>query len=183
MISISLPNNHYRRGSRPRRSGLFSVALLAAIMFSPQASRALDVGEAAPDFTIASKDNATVSLAQLKGKVVYLDFWASWCGPCRKTLPWMNTLSQKFKPTEFEVVAINIDKDRQKALELADSVALALRVGLDPEGNVARQYALPTMPTSFLIDRSGRVIAVHRGFHDGDDQELESLIKEKLTSH
>lgn len=129
------------------------------------------------------KDGKEISLASLKGKVVYLDFWASWCGPCALSFPYMSELSKKHKGDGLEVVAISVDESREEAEVFLSSHKPDFTIGHDPNGNCPKTYGIETMPTSYLIDRKGTLREVHHGFRDSDRGELDSaiiaLLKEK----
>lgn len=142
------------------------------------------VGERAPDFSLPSLDGPKVTLSQLKGSIVVIDFWASWCGPCKKELPELNALAQKYAGANppVVIVAIGIDKERANAEKLVRALKLSgLRILLDPEGRVASAYDLPTMPSSFVVDASGLVQHVHVGFTSGDEKvfatEIDGLLQ------
>ncbi len=135
----------------------------------------------------AASENATVApawplLKPLNGKVVLVDFWASWCGPCLQSFPWMNELQQKHAGEGLVIVAVNLDQERALADAFLQKVPAKFRLEFDPAGNIARQFDVQAMPTSFLIDRSGRVRARHAGFKDkhraGREEQIEQLLKE-----
>lgn len=133
----------------------------------------------APDISLPSIDGE-VQLGDLKGKVVYLDFWASWCEPCKKSFPWMNSIKQKYADEGFEIFAVNLDKDRKLADEFLQAMAINFIVAFDESGTSASEYKLKGMPTSYLIGRDGRVHASHIGFRDKDKDKLEKAIKTLL---
>ena len=134
------------------------VTLLAvATLFLSQAY-AVEFGKPAPDFDLQNIKQEAVKLSSYQGKVVYLDFWASWCGPCRQTFPWMNQLQAKYGKDGFEIVAVNIDKKRPDADKFLAQIAAEFTVLFDNKLNVARSYELKAAPTSFLIDRAGNVV-------------------------
>lgn len=141
---------------------------------------ATDKGDQAPDFSLASLDNTTISLDQLKGKVVYLDFWASWCGPCRFSLPFMNTLHAQYGKDGLVVLAINIDTDRARAERALADVSPQYSVLLDPTGSVPGLYNPGKMPTSFIIGRDGTVKVVHEGFKPEDSATITAAIESAL---
>ncbi|MCO6430085.1 MAG: TlpA family protein disulfide reductase [Deltaproteobacteria bacterium] len=151
-----------------------TVALTAISAF------ALDVGATAPEFSLPTRDGKQVTLSDLRGKVVYLDFWASWCGPCKRSLPWMNKLKRQFGEERLHVLAVNLDTDKDDAERLLKETASNIPVAFDAAGSVAELYRLTTMPTSFLIDGSGKVLQVYEGFHEKDEEKIESAIKEQL---
>lgn len=130
---------------------------------------AVSPGDMAPNFNL--KNLATGKLDSLKkyrGKVVYLDFWASWCGPCRQSLPLLNELRQELNRKGFEVIAVNLDENLSDATKFLDQYPVQYPVLLNPKGTVPNKYKLPGMPTSYLIDRKGKVKKVHVGFKEAD---------------
>lgn len=111
------------------------------------------------------------SLAAYKGKVVYLDFWASWCTPCKLSFPWMNDLQRQYAQKGLVVVAVNVDHDRAAAGAFLHDTPASFPVIYDPEGKIAEHFDVKDMPTSVLIGRDGAVHYVHQGFtpsHEGD---------------
>ena len=158
---------------------LRAVALTVCLIARP--AGALDVGQMAPDFKSTTFAGQAVDLASHQGKVVYLDFWASWCAPCRKTLPWMNELPGKYAGQGLAVLAVNEDSKPVLAEAMMQEQRAGFTTVADEGGRIASAYALPTMPSSFLIDRQGRVRAVFRGFREGDHLEIESQINKLLS--
>ena len=122
------------------------------------------------------------ALEKLAGKVVLVDFWASWCAPCLRSFPWMNELQQRHAADGFAVLAVNLDQDRQLADAFLHKMPAKFQLEFDPAGAVARQFKVETMPTSFLIDRHGRLRARHAGFRDAQraerEQQIQQLLKE-----
>jgi cytochrome c biogenesis protein CcmG, thiol:disulfide interchange protein DsbE len=164
-----------------RQSRFLKVALIASLAL-PLIANAVDAGKAAPDFQLPGLKQDSVKLSNYKGKVVYLDFWASWCGPCKKTFPWLNELQKKYAKDGFEVVGVNVDAKRADADSFLVTTPAEFTVLLDPEGKVANTYELQGMPSSYIIDRTGKVFLAHRGFKDGEAAELEGKIKQLLQS-
>jgi thiol-disulfide isomerase/thioredoxin len=158
------------------------MMLGAAFALSAHAAHAAQTGQPAPDFSLPGL-KGDVTLSQLKGKVVYLDFWASWCVPCRKTFPWMNEMTKKYGKDGFEVVAINLDKKREDADGFLAKIPAEFTVALDQQGAAAKLYELQGMPSSFIIDRSGVVQVAHKGFKDGQQDELEAQIKKAVSAN
>ena len=128
----------------------FFITLFATAVF--QAALA----ESAPDFAI-SHSTGTTTLKDLRGRVVYLDFWASWCTPCRRSFPWMNEMKAKYADRGFEIVSVNLDQERALAETFLQQVPASFTVVYDPAGELATRYGLKGMPTSFLIDRKQKV--------------------------
>jgi cytochrome c biogenesis protein CcmG/thiol:disulfide interchange protein DsbE len=116
------------------------------------------------------------ALADLRGRVVYVDFWASWCGPCRRSFPWLNALQRRFGGHGLTVVAINVDKRRADADRFLQQYPAGFTVVFDPAGIVPAAYDVPGMPASYVIDRGGNVVEIERGFLDERAEALEVRI-------
>lgn len=142
----------------------FSTAVRAAQ--APNASWPTDQGE--------------LRLEQLRGKVVYLDFWASWCTPCRQSFPWMNELQARYAEEGLVVVGVNLDKDRELVERFLAKYPAQFTVAYDPTGGTAASFAVKGMPSSYLIDRNGEIRLSHIGFREKDRAELETRIQEVL---
>ena len=162
-----------------------TVALFTIMITSPSEARTRSVAAAtAADFTLPAR-TGEVRLAELRGKVVYVDFWASWCGPCRSSFPWMAQLAERYQGRGFEVVAVNLDKDRTLAEAfLAEHLAKTpegFAVAFDPAGRTAGSYQVAAMPTSFVIGRDGRVLLRHAGFDARRTDDVVKRIEEALA--
>ena len=141
---------------------------------SPGLALALPAGKPAPDFEFKSPAGVRGTLSSLRGKAVLVDFWASWCEPCKKELPLLATLARKLAPQGVEIILVNIDEVRANADAFLKSVKVTLPIHFDPDGkDVAARYEPPTMPTSFLVDAAGVIRHVNAGFELGDEKELE----------
>jgi thiol-disulfide isomerase/thioredoxin len=134
----------------------------------------------APDFTLPSLGGPNLRLQEQRGRVVMVNFWASWCGPCRVEMPHLARLYEKYHGAGFTVLAVNIDEDPRKAANLASQLGMRFPVLLDSEKKVSRLYDLSTMPSTILIDRDGRVRYVHRGYRDGYEETYDRQIRELL---
>ena len=154
-----------------------SLVLLCLLV--PLAAPALERGDPAPDFEL-SGGAGLVHLRDFRGKVVYLDFWASWCVPCRQSFPWMNDMQARYRDKGLAVLAINADFRAADAARFLQQVPAHFDIAYDPAGNVTRSYAVRAMPTSLLIDRDGRILDVHRGFSQEERVERERRIREAL---
>jgi len=119
-----------------------------------------------------------LDLGELKGRVVYLDFWASWCAPCRESFAWMNRLQQQLGPEGLVIVAVNVDRERRDAERFIRAHPAHFRIVFDPDGLLPEKFAVQGMPTSFLIDRDGRVQARHEGFRLTDREALARAVRE-----
>ena len=126
--------------------------------------------------------NEIKTLAKVtKGDVVYVDFWASWCNPCRKSFPWLNTANTAYKSHGLKVVAVNVDKDKQLANDFLDKVDVSFPVLYDPDGRFAQAFQLKGMPSSFILDDKGEVLASHVGFFEDKIDIYEEKIESLLT--
>ncbi|WP_243890163.1 TlpA family protein disulfide reductase [Shewanella algae] len=128
-----------------------------------------------------SRDDGTqVSLNDYKGKVIYLDFWASWCAPCRKSFPWMQHMHHKYRETDLAIIAVNLDTDSQLGREFLQQLDADFDVLYDPEGRLARRLDLQGMPSSFLFDRDGKLLCSHVGFFTERQSQYEAELKRAL---
>jgi cytochrome c biogenesis protein CcmG, thiol:disulfide interchange protein DsbE len=149
--------------------------LAAALLLASPATFAVDVGQAAPDVELPGATGAQ-KLSDLKGKVVYLDFWASWCGPCRQSFPWMNDMQKKYGAKGLQIVGMNLDAKRADADKfLADNPA-SFALAFDAKGESPKRVGVKGMPTSVLIGADGKVLAVHQGFKEEERAELEARL-------
>lgn len=134
----------------------------------------------APAFSVAG-EAGKLNLADFRGKVVYLDFFASWCGPCRASFKWLNDAHEKYADKGLVVIAVNVDKEKDLAAQFLKENPAKFRIGYDPEGNVAQAYQLKGMPSSYMIDRKGRIQVVHVGYRAKDNGKLEQDIQRLLA--
>jgi peroxiredoxin len=184
-IRAASPRRRPTGCSRARGAGLrAAAAVLATLTALASTAAAIDEGQPAPAFRAPALDGGgTVSLAAHRGKVVYLDFWASWCAPCLTSLPLLEELRKEFSPRDFQVVAVNVDRDLEKARRFLERRPIGYPSASDPEGRLPGRFGVETMPTSFLIDRHGLVRHVHPGFRksdlDGLRATIAELVKEK----
>jgi thiol-disulfide isomerase/thioredoxin len=122
------------------------------------------------------------ALQPVTGKVVWVDFWASWCVPCRRSFPWMNSMQAKYAGQGLEIIAVNVDKERKLADDFVKETPANFELRFDPAGDLAKQFQVQAMPSSFLLDASGRVIEKHFGFKLADSAQYEQAIKAALAA-
>lgn len=165
-----------------KKPSFIHAALALAFSFGSLSGNALalEAGQAAPEIALKDLGGKPVKLSALKGKVVLVDFWASWCGPCRESLPVLEKLSKQYKDKGFVVLGVNIDNDVAAAQKFLKDVPVSFPVVSDTGKLVAKSYAPPTMPSSYLVDKNGKVHAVHAGFKASDAAKLEAEIKALL---
>ena len=160
------------------------VIVLALNLLLASTAWCVSEGDMAPEFVLpVLGGETTASLSASHGKVRYLDFWASWCPPCRVSVPEIVDLQEDLGGDRFEVVAINVDERVDDALRFLERYPMNYVVLSDPQGATAGAYALRGMPTSFVIDRKGRVTLVHVGFRPGDMKAIRTHIAELLARH
>lgn len=163
-----------------RRLCLYALMLPFSVAISP--TWAVSEGQVAPATQIQSiKGDSVVDLQSYKGKVVLVDFWASWCPPCRQSLPLFNELRHQLVDRGFEVFAINLDEDVKEGLRLFNQLDVDYVSGADPEGAIAEKWQVEAMPSSFLVDKMGKVRMVHLGFKEKDMSHIKSEILKLLN--
>ncbi len=123
--------------------------------------------DTAPDFTLKSASGKNIRLSELKGRIVMLNFWATWCGPCTEEIPHLNELHESLDPYDFELLGINIDEDQSKAMYLAKKLKVNFPVLFDEDKNVSRSFDIKAMPTTIIIDRAGKIRHVNKGYKKG----------------
>ena len=155
------------------------AAIAAAALLCALPAHALERGQSAPRFELKGLDGA-VKLDQYKGKYVYLDFWASWCGPCRQSFPWMNEMQAKYGAHGLQVIGINVDAQSEDARGFLAATPARFVVAFDPAGTAPQGYGIKGMPSSVLIGPDGKIVFEHSGFRPADRAELENRIKASL---
>ncbi len=163
-----------------RRCGILLLLLSLAI---PASARTAPGASAEPPLAAGFElptQTGSVSLAALRAKVVLVDFWASWCGPCRQSFPWLSSMSQRYGDQGLVVVAIDLDKDRDLAETFLRELAPPFTVAFDPAGKSAEAFNVTAMPSSFLVSRTGRLVYSHAGFDPRDTDAIEKRIQQQI---
>jgi peroxiredoxin len=136
----------------------------------------------APKFTLPSRSGDTVSLDQLKGQVVMLNFWASWCGPCRKEMPLLDQMHKRYSSLGFTLLGVNVEANTKDAERWLTETPVSFPVLFDKDSRVSKLYDVNAMPSTVFIDRKGNVRYLHRGYKPGDESEylnqIRALLKE-----
>jgi peroxiredoxin len=151
---------------------VFSGAWLAAAPIAPSTL--------APDFTLRTLEGQNLRLGEQRGRVVLVNFWATWCGPCRQEMPHLNKLYDKYKSSGFVLLGVNVDEDTRQAASVASKLGVKFPVLPDNDKRVSKQYDLSAMPSTVLIDRDGRVRYLHRGYQSGYEDTYDRQIRELL---
>jgi thiol-disulfide isomerase/thioredoxin len=156
--------------------------LLLAIAACPAQGLPAGPGEAAPEFTLPELNGGdSVALSEFTGKVVYVDFWASWCGPCRKSLPLYEEMKSGLAADRFRILAINLDEDREDAVRFLEKHPVSYTILLDPGGTSASQWQIRAMPSSFLLDANGTIVKAWAGFEPSHIEEIQNEINVLLN--
>ena len=165
--------------------GLFACLVMAAVGVAADRGSHISLAEPLPqpnwELPLIANGSGTLSDTDLRGRVTYLDFWASWCGPCRLSLPALNRLRETFSSEAFNVVAISVDYVEEDALDFLARYPVAYPIAIDTTGDSGRAFAVAGMPSGYLIDKKGMIREIHVGFRKGDEVILQERIAALLT--
>ncbi len=138
------------------------------------------LGQAAPDFALLSNTGETVRLSDQPGKVVMLNFWASWCGPCRKEMPLLDAMYQRYRAAGFILYGVNVEEDNRDANKLIQELGVSHPILFDPTSAASSLYSIDAMPTTIVIDKKGEIRFVNRGYKAGDENKYRDQIRELI---
>jgi len=171
-----------RQARRVLLTSLGASALFGSLVAPRRVRAAVAPSMPAPDFTLRSAEGGNLRLGEMRGRVVLVNFWATWCGPCKVEMPHLNRIYEKYRSAGFVLLGVNIDDDPRQASALATRMGLKFPVLFDTDKAVTRRYALDSMPGTVLIDRDGKVRHVHKGYREGVeatyDAQIRALVKE-----
>ena len=153
---------------------------LAACLVTVASAAPVDPPAPAPGFTLQSLDGHAVSSASFKGHVVLVNFWATWCGPCREEMPALDRLDRKYAPAGLTMVGISVDVGAGPVKALLSRFPVHYTVLLDPDTRVSTEYHVEAMPSTFIIDRHGEIRYVHHGYRPGDERAYATWIRRLL---
>jgi peroxiredoxin len=153
------------------------AALLLAAASPAFAANQEPAPRPAPDFSLPARDGGAVRLSELKGQVVMINFWATWCGPCRQEMPLLEQINAKYEPLGFTLLGVNVEPDSAAATTWLKGVPVTFPILFDTKNAVADQFGVMGMPSSVFVDRAGRVRYVHRGYKPGDEAQYADLIR------
>jgi peroxiredoxin len=151
------------------------AALIIAVALTP--ALAGDALRAAPDFNLPARAGEAVSLSGLKGQVVLINFWASWCGPCRKEMPVLDQLYQRYKPLGFTLLGVNVEEDSAAAETWLKETPVSFPILFDRRNAVSKLYEVTAMPSTVLVDRRGQVRYLHFGYNPGTENDYQDQIR------
>ena len=156
-------------------TSLLATLLAVVLAFAP-ARAALD-SAAAPDFTLKSANGENIKLSELRGQVVLINFWASWCGPCRQEMPLLDQMYQKYAPLGFTLLGVNVEQDTKDAERMLKDTPVTFPILFDAQNEVSKLYDVTAMPSTVLVDRDGKVRFMHKGYQPGYEDEYQTQIR------
>lgn len=158
---------------------MLRVVLLSVALYGTAGA---EVEGPAPDFALKSESGANLRLSEFRGEVVMINFWASWCGPCRQEMPLLDELYSQYKPLGFTILGVNVEEDSSKAKEVLEDIPVSFPVLFDTDSEVSKLYNVVAMPSTVLVDRDGNMRYLHRGYKPGYEdayqEQVRALIRE-----
>ena len=151
------------------------IGLLSLLLAGNAAASKLN--HPAPDFTLKSRSGENIKLSELRGQVVMLNFWASWCAPCRQEMPLLEKLYQRYEPMGFTLLGINVEENSDDALRWLKNLDISFPILLDTKNTTSELYSVMAMPTTLIIDRDGKVRFLHRGYVPGVEEEYQQQVR------
>ena len=159
------------------KCGLMLIAVLALNISALQAEV---MNKAAPNFTLKANSGKNIKLSESRGEVVLLNFWASWCGPCRQEMPLLDSLHKKYKDFGFKVMGVNVEEDSKEAIKILKQIKVSFPVLFDTSNKVSELYHVSAMPSTVLIDRDGKMRYLHKGYKKGDEATYKKWVKKLI---
>lgn len=153
------------------------VFILAAVFSFSAPVGAAEMSGLAPDFTLKSNSGKNVKLSELRGEVVMINFWASWCGPCRQEMPLLDSLYKQYKDYGFTLLGVNVDEQQAAADKLLKQIPVSFPVLYDASSSVVELYDVDAMPSTILVDRDGNMRYLHRGYKPGYEEHYDAQVK------
>ncbi|MFO7602610.1 MAG: TlpA disulfide reductase family protein [Gammaproteobacteria bacterium] len=158
-----------------KQSWLVIAVVLLTFTTGSQAAQALK--GPATDFTLKSRDGKNIKLSELRGQVVMINFWASWCGPCRQEMPLLEDIHNKYSALGFTLLGVNVEEDSSKANAYLRDVSVTFPILYDTKNSVSKAYNISAMPSTVMVDRDGNLRYLHHGYKPGYEKEYEKQIK------
>ncbi len=156
------------------------ASLLVALILATVPGRATDMAAPAAAFELPARAGGKVSLASLKGQVVLINFWATWCGPCRKEMPLLEQIQKKYAPLGFTMLGVNVEEDTRLMDTFLKDVPVTFPILLDPANGVSKLYDVSAMPSTVIVDRKGQVRYIHQGYQPGDEGKYQDVIRQLI---
>ncbi|VAW92158.1 hypothetical protein MNBD_GAMMA23-220 [hydrothermal vent metagenome] len=161
-------------------TNLIRKILIALLFISSSQAYALSINQTAPDFTLPSSTKQNIRLAEQRGQVVMLNFWATWCNPCRVEIPHLQDLYNQYKDIGFTVIGVNIDNNKTKAAKMARDLGATFPILFDNTQTVSKLYSIKAMPFTLLIDRDGKIREIFYGYKPGYEKKYSAAIRKLL---
>lgn len=155
------------------------IGFLVMLCFSAQLT-AIPIKGTAPDFTLKSLKGPNLKLSEHRGNVVMINFWASWCAPCREEMPILNDLYLRYRDAGFTLLGVNVEEDSEQAIDMARELKVAFPVLFDTSNSVSKLYGVEAMPSTIIIDRDGNQRYLHRGYLPGYEEEYQKQVRELI---
>jgi peroxiredoxin len=159
---------------------LRSILTLVACSFTVSSLSAGELSGTAPNFTLTSRTGEPVSLADLEGEVVMVNFWATWCGPCRQEMPHLEALHQRYSDLGFTLLGVNVEEDSSLSDKFLAETPVSFPILFDPENDVSKLYDVVAMPSTVMIDRNGNMRYIHHGYKPGYENDYQTQIRALL---
>ena len=159
----------------PRFAGIAARTVVALLVALP--ALAMKSSAPAPDFSLEARGGKTVNLSQFKGQVVMINFWATWCGPCRQEMPLLESIYKKYNKAGFTLLGVNVEPDSKPAEDWLKQTPVSFPVLFDKQSKVSKLYEVSGMPSTVIVDRKGNVRVIHHGYKPGDENEYMTSIR------
>jgi peroxiredoxin len=156
------------------------ILTVVALMLIAMQANAISESAPAPDFTLKSNSGKNIKLSELRGQVVMINFWASWCGPCRQEMPILNQLYKRYEPMGFTLLGVNVEEDSAAANKVLREIPVDFPVLYDNKNQVSETYQVRAMPSTILIDRDGKVRYLHKGYKPGYEEDYQKQVRELI---
>ena len=163
-----------------RQTTMRRFILLIASFLMATAVEATQISGPAHDFTLKSYSGKNLKLSEYRGNVVLINFWASWCGPCRQEMPLLEKLHQQYSPYGFTILGVNVEEDSTAAKKLLKDIKVTFPILFDSRNSVSKAYNVMAMPTTVMIDRDGNMRYLHKGYKPGDEANYKKWTKQLI---
>ena len=166
-----------RKQTKGNKRRMLSKLVATALVSSALSASAVTVKDNAPDFTLKSLEGTNLRLEEYRGQVVLINFWASWCGPCRQEMPLLDRIHQRYQDAGFAVLGVNVEGEASAARKITDKTKVTFPVLIDAGQQVSEEYEVEAMPSTVLVDRDGVVRYIHKGYKPGDEAKYLEVVK------
>jgi len=158
----------------------FGLAIMFSVLLFLVTAEAEEIQGGAPDFTLKSASGKNLKLSEHRGEVVLLNFWASWCGPCRQEMPYLEQMQERYSSYGFTVMGVNVEEDSSKARKMLQDISVSFPILFDTRNTVSKAYKVAAMPTTVIIDRDGNMRYLHKGYKAGDEATYKQWVKKLI---